>query len=245
MNLRLASLAASVGLSLIGATAAEAGTVVQHFSYENSSFLGFDQSLGKLDRVVFDITNTTDFVFPVDGFAQYQSDLTYALIHLVRYRFDFAHLDQSTLQPATVATVGIANGAIHSEGGTSSVQLSVTGNTESTTNFFPIDFYSSAQNAEFLARFTTDQYINVFATHASNSATIGYTDQSGVGHYTITQPSSISGIFYSGQVTYEFSTAVPEPAAWALFILGFGAIGAAMRRTSRHQRGLQPAVSQK
>ncbi len=37
--------------------------------------------------------------------------------------------------------------------------------------------------------------------------------------------------------SHRFLTAVPEPATWALMLLGFGAVGAALRR-KRHQRAV-------
>lgn len=47
---------------------------------------------------------------------------------------------------------------------------------------------------------------------------------------------------YSGQPAFEvdnvnFSAAVPEPATWAMMILGFGAVGFAMRRRSSVRTG--------
>ena len=37
---------------------------------------------------------------------------------------------------------------------------------------------------------------------------------------------------FNGTITYDLSGGVPEPATWALLILGFGAVGGAMRRRS-------------
>lgn len=43
---------------------------------------------------------------------------------------------------------------------------------------------------------------------------------------------------YTGQFAYTaFSAAVPEPATWAVFVLGFGALGGAMRSRSRQAAG--------
>lgn len=44
---------------------------------------------------------------------------------------------------------------------------------------------------------------------------------------------SVAGNAYSGSITLS---AVPEPATWALFILGFGAMGYAMRRRNSEGR---------
>ncbi|MBC7506452.1 MAG: PEPxxWA-CTERM sorting domain-containing protein [Sandarakinorhabdus sp.] len=43
----------------------------------------------------------------------------------------------------------------------------------------------------------------------------------------------IFSTFPSGGYVVEYSLAVPEPADWALFVAGFGLIGAALRRNSR------------
>lgn len=52
--------------------------------------------------------------------------------------------------------------------------------------------------------------------------------QLGGGNYTLNVEGTASTIAgYGGNLTF---TAVPEPGTWALFILGFGALGFAMRR---------------
>lgn len=53
--------------------------------------------------------------------------------------------------------------------------------------------------------------------------------------------------FGSGQPSFEFDNigiaAVPEPTTWALFILGFGMIGAALRRRSRAVRDIKAKLN--
>jgi len=49
---------------------------------------------------------------------------------------------------------------------------------------------------------------------------------------------TISGLahgnaFYNGSVTFAPSSAVPEPATWSLMIIGFGAMGASLRRSNK------------
>ena len=53
-----------------------------------------------------------------------------------------------------------------------------------------------------------------------------------MGTYTLTvQGSANTAATYGGNITYTAPTAaVPEPATWALLILGFGAVGFAMRK---------------
>jgi hypothetical protein len=58
--------------------------------------------------------------------------------------------------------------------------------------------------------------------------------------YFAGQPSEFTGTYrigdFSGSGTFDI--AVPEPASWALMILGFGGVGAALRR---RQRAMEPA----
>lgn len=55
------------------------------------------------------------------------------------------------------------------------------------------------------------------------------------GTYTITVAgvTSVAGASYSGQV---FTTAIPEPATWAMMVAGVAAVGMAMRRRSQTTR---------
>jgi hypothetical protein len=50
---------------------------------------------------------------------------------------------------------------------------------------------------------------------------------------TLNSPTGVGSGSFGGNVTIN---AVPEPATWALFILGFGALGFAMRRRSSNVR---------
>lgn len=51
---------------------------------------------------------------------------------------------------------------------------------------------------------------------------------------------TVAGNAYSGTITLA---AVPEPAAWALFILGFGLVGGAMRRRSQTARSTKASIT--
>lgn len=52
-------------------------------------------------------------------------------------------------------------------------------------------------------------------------------------------PSGVGNASFGGNITLA---AVPEPATWALFILGFGAVGAGMRRRSSQVRNTKAAI---
>lgn len=61
---------------------------------------------------------------------------------------------------------------------------------------------------------------------------------SGTQTLVVTGKSGGNGSF-GGTISFELASAVPEPAAWALMIMGFGGVGAALRR--RRQTAFSPA----
>lgn len=61
-------------------------------------------------------------------------------------------------------------------------------------------------------------------------------DVNGFVRYSFTGPALVGATFLSGGTAFEFdnlATAVPEPAAWALMLLGFGAVGGVVRRRAK------------
>lgn len=57
-------------------------------------------------------------------------------------------------------------------------------------------------------------------------------------YYTTTGPAIVGATFASSSVAFEFdnlSAAVPEPLTWAMMLLGFGAIGGALRGRKNSQ----------
>jgi hypothetical protein len=60
---------------------------------------------------------------------------------------------------------------------------------------------------------------------------ISSTSTGGAGSYTET----FGPVPVHGEVEYTLTTAIPEPATWALMMVGFGLAGASMRRRARVQ----------
>jgi hypothetical protein len=96
--------------------------------------------------------------------------------------------------------------------------------------------YSSSQIIEF--KFTVDSPYNfsfnaVQDVNYTPAFSITETATGGAGMYTETfTPVKIGNSSYSGTIAYTLTAAVPEPASWALMIVGVGAVGASMRRKS-------------
>lgn len=69
----------------------------------------------------------------------------------------------------------------------------------------------------------------------------------GVGQHTFTlngllnPPSGNGNAGFGGNVSFALA-AVPEPATWALFILGFASLGGVMRRKASRSRSLKAAI---
>lgn len=85
-------------------------------------------------------------------------------------------------------------------------------------------------NEKLIFKFTVDAPYN-FTFDASGSGgtfpfTISSTATGSAGKYTET----FGEYPVHGTIDYTLTTAVPEPASWALMIVGVGAVGASMRR---------------
>jgi hypothetical protein len=81
---------------------------------------------------------------------------------------------------------------------------------------------------------STSGALNGAAITGAGTSVVGH--PSGTVTYRVTSGSLITGAtFTSGQNAFEFdnlASAVPEPAAWGMMILGFGLVGGVMRRRS-------------
>ena len=70
-------------------------------------------------------------------------------------------------------------------------------------------------------QYSAGAYVSAISVGAGSGATAGY--HAFVDNITVGRSDGSS-------TTYNFESAVPEPATWAMMILGFGAVGATMRR---------------
>lgn len=93
-----------------------------------------------------------------------------------------------------------------------------------------LDSYNSL-----LLRYADGSTTTLFGNAIAGLPTLN-TKPSGTVSYTVTSGPLLTGATFGSAVnSFEFdnlSTAVPEPAAWGMMILGFGLVGGAMRRRS-------------
>ena len=92
--------------------------------------------------------------------------------------------------------------------------------------------------AQALSGFTIIGFHTGGAGVANGNATFFYSFNAPAGTdiLTITGRTGADTTGLSNAVLYKTGSAVPEPATWALMLLGFGAMGGALRR-SRHRQG--------
>lgn len=110
--------------------------------------------------------------------------------------------------------------------------ISGTANGDSITG---LSSYASADQALFdTASGIVPDFSGFAFTTAANTFSIGDT---GLGDIGITDMISNPNGYCCGThpLTLSITAAVPEPATWAMMLIGFGAIGFAMQRTTRKQ----------
>jgi hypothetical protein len=80
--------------------------------------------------------------------------------------------------------------------------------------------------------------------HASRYADLVLSDQFSIGpdiyHNTYLTQGFTGTWDFAGATVTGIAAAVPEPATWAMFLIGFGAVGFTMRRGKRNGRALAP-----
>ncbi len=148
------------------------------------------------------------------------------------------------LDSATACTGGQFHSAVQAGNGTGSSSLGSFGYTSDTcvTPGGPV-------SGTFAITFATDGFQGTLNGTNSPTGTLGtfspnflYTILSGTGRFlsatgTFLGTGSIVAIPPPSHLTLQFG-AVPEPATWAMMLLGLGGIGSVMRRSSRRGRAL-------
>lgn len=96
-------------------------------------------------------------------------------------------------------------------------------------------FYTTGVQNDLTSTFTVSfndgaaQSLNVPILTFGGASYFGFTDTSGFNSVTITNLDPDA--WGLSDASFNFASGVPEPASWALFILGFGGIGVMMRRS--------------
>lgn len=230
------SLGLAVGTAItaaaFGVQPAEAGTIIQQYSYENSGVAGFDGSLGKLTSVTITnlVLSESSFAFsPPPKPGPYESVELFGRTQAT-FRID--------LDGTAPLYFGSTVDTFVPIGDHSSIETPFSHSfTTSGENTVQIDLLSSnpfliAQSQAKLDAFTTPDYINIFQHNLiiSGAIYVEFADKSG--NYFYGDPTSTYSSYF-GTVTYEYAplaAGVPEPSTWAVLLLGFGVLGGAMRK---------------
>lgn len=215
---------AALAVAAAAPQAAQAGTIVQNFGTEFSSIQGFDGSLGRLDEVLVEVDSILEgnFVLPYrdEPFASAQ----YGGFADLNLRF----IDSGNGAEAlfVIAGMNFPSGNFGYNDQPSTYSYAFT--TQRSVSRLRSSGTPLALQA--LTRFTTDNLVNI-QPNAGSRLAISYTPLGG-GTEVVTINAAQRYTSYLGRVTYVYSdvAGVPEPATWALLILGFGMIGAGMRR---------------
>jgi hypothetical protein len=182
---------------------------------------GFDSSLGSLTKAVLDTSGTIDVTVQPTG----------AYAPLAQYNFSSSEGIYQSNGPATYGGNGLS--------GTGSVAYTnPNGNPPDFTYVFTLSgsgqtTYTGGQLAQFIGQ-DIDAYFHFDAPGgflSANGNSISYDLVS----------STAKG---SGKITYFYeplTRTVPEPATWAMMMLGFGAVGTVLRRRPMGQASVRAA----
>lgn len=215
----------AAALAFAGPTTASAATIVHQFSYEASGVPGFDKTLGRLDQI--DITATTyfelTFQVPANDKSYYHGYR--GIIAEQAYRF-YEPGNSNSANPAMYVYTGTTDSRDFKSADNYTadfVALTATRTVSIPRTSFPPD-------DDLIDRFVIDDVLSIMPnTYTRIDVTYSNNDQTQTKFEVVPTNRYIT---YLGTVTYTYSplAAVPETATWALLIIGFGTIGAAMRR---------------
>jgi hypothetical protein len=182
---------------------------------------GFDSSLGTLTKAVLDTSGTIDVTVQPNG----------AYTPLAEYNFNSSEGIYQSGGPATYGGNGLsgAGSVAYTDPNASppdfTYMFTLSGSGQTT--------YTGGQLAQFIGQ-NIDGYFHFDAPGGFLSA----------GGSTISYDLVSSTAKGSGKITYFYEPlrgSVPEPATWATMMLGFGAVGTALRGRPKGQPTVRPA----
>lgn len=152
--------------------------------------------------------------------------------------------DGQGAQPATALNTKATSYYLAANPGNTATITSLTGYREVSLYWGSIDKYNTLtlldKNGGVIESYTGDE---IFMPADGNQ--FGAATNRRVTFQTSGSTSAIYGLrFESTSPAFEtdniaFSAAVPEPAAWAMMLMGFGLVGGALRRSSKQSKGVR------
>ena len=182
-----------------------------------TSFAGFNSSLGTLTQVDITLSGTTTYDITLPGSPPPSGVVSYTLSDGL-FLYAASALGNLTPQPYLQQN-GSGTGTI------------VFGNFQATTS--GLNGLTTYTDATSLAKFLDTSFSGYISVDDPFSSTI---QVNGSPTSLFGSAITIASKSVTGTVNYTYTTgrsAVPEPATWAMMLVGFGGIGYAVRRRSR------------
>lgn len=187
-----------------------------------TSFAGFNSSLGTLTRVDISLSGSTTYDITLSGSPPPSGTVSYNLTDGL-FLYASSPLGNLTPQPYLQQT------------GTGTVPI-VFGNFQATTS--GTGGLTSFTDAASLAKFLGGGFSGTISVDDPFSASISVNGGSPIGLFGATIAVASKSVTGSVLYTYTPNAVVPEPATWAMVVLGVGTVGAAVRRRSRPRASL-------